>query len=331
VNRATFLLGLPALREGVLWATARALDAPVLVSANALSQWAINADGYRMWTGFNGRALKLVHSHPVALDSAGFVAACRYRGFPWETEDYLDLAAAAPWIWWASQDWCVEPEAARDEDAVLDRISGTVRLNTLCLNGARRRGSAHNFVPVIQGWRPEHYLRCIDRMPFVLDCPLIGIGSMCRRHVGGPNGIIRVLEALDSAFAGTATRFHLFGLKSQGIQHAAMHPRVASCDSQAYGMAARQDAWKARAAKSDRYVAGIMRRWYEQQLATMRTTPSRPGLNHAPPPESPARLAPHEARIRDAYEELRALHEAGELSWSQLSPQHAYEMAFLDE
>ncbi|MBN8903585.1 MAG: hypothetical protein J0H57_21370 [Rhodospirillales bacterium] len=96
-------------------------------------------------------------------------------------------------------------------------------------------------------------------------------------------------------------------------------------------MAARQDAWKARAAKSDRYVAGIMRRWYEQQLATMRTTPSRPGLNHAPPPESPARLAPHEARIRDAYEELRALHEAGELSWSQLSPQHAYEMAFLDE
>ncbi len=60
------------------------------------------------------------------------------------------------------------------------------------------------------------------------------------------NGIIRVLEALDSAFAGTATRFHLFGLKSQGIQHAAMHPRVASCDSQAYGMAARQDAWKAR-------------------------------------------------------------------------------------
>ena len=100
MNRATFLLGLPALREGALWATARALGAPVLVSANALSQWAVDADGYRMWTGFNGRALKLVHSHPVALDSAGFVAACRYRGFPWETEDYLDLAAAAPWIWW---------------------------------------------------------------------------------------------------------------------------------------------------------------------------------------------------------------------------------------
>ena len=168
-------------------------------------------------------------------------------------------------------------------------------------------------------------------MPFVLDSPLIGIGSMCRRHVRGPNGIIRVLEALDSAFAGTATRFHLFGLKSQGIQHAAMHSRVASCDSQAYGMAARQDAWKARAAKSDRYVAGIMRRWYEQQLATMRTPPSRPVLKDDAAPEHPTRLAPYEERIRAAYEELRALHEAGELSWSQLSPQTAYEMAFLDE
>ena len=195
MTRAAFLLGLPALREGPLWSTARALGAPVLISANALSRWAIDAQGYRMWTGFDGRALNLVHSHPVALDSAGFVAAHRYRGFPWETDDYLDLAGAAPWIWWASQDWCVEPEIARDEDAVLDRISGTVRLNIQCLNGARRRGIAHNFVPVIQGWRPEHYLRCIDRMPFVLDFPLVGVGSMCRRHVGGANGILRVLEA----------------------------------------------------------------------------------------------------------------------------------------
>lgn len=331
MNRPTFLLGLPALREGALWAMARTLGAPVLVSANALSQWAIDAEGYRIWTGFNVRVLNLVHSHPVALDSAGFVAARRYRGFPWETDEYLDLAAAAPWIWWASQDWCVEPEIARDEDAVLDRISGTVRLNTACLNGANRRGIAHNFVPVIQGWRPEHYLRCIDRMPFVRDCPLVGIGSMCRRHVAGPNGIVRVLEMLDSAFSGSGTRFHLFGLKSQGIQHAAMHPRVASCDSQAYGMAARQDAWKARAAKSDRYVAGIMRRWYEQQRAAMRTPPSRPVVANGAVAEHPSPISPHEERIREAYEEMRALHETGEITWSELSPQLAYEMAFLDE
>jgi hypothetical protein len=183
----------------------------------------------------------------------------------------------------------------------------------------------------IQGWRPEHYLRCIDRMPFVLDRPLVGIGSMCRRHVCGPNGILRVLDALDNAFAGTSTCFHLFGLKSQGIQHAVTHPRVASCDSQAYGMAARQDARKQHAAKSDRYVAGVMRRWYEQQLATMRTPPPRRLFTDGPAPKHPLPMSAHEERIRDAYEELRALHEAGEVTWSQLSPLLAYEMAFLDE
>ena len=320
MNRPTFLLGLPALREGPLWTTARALGAPVLISANALSRWAMDEQGYRTWAGFDTRALNLVHAHPVALDSAGFVAAHRYRGFPWNTDDYLDLAGSAPWVWRASQDWCVEPEIARDEDAVLDRISGTVRLNVQCLNGARRRGIAHNFVPAIQGWRPEHYLRCIERMPFVADYPLIGVGSMCRRHVAGPNGILRVLDALESAFAGTGTHFHLFGLKSQGIQHAVMRPRVASCDSQAYGMAARQDAWNTRQSKSDRYVASVMQRWYEQQIATMRTRPTHVIINDAATLEHTSPMSPNEARIRDAYEELRALHETGEVEWSHLSP-----------
>ena len=55
----------------------------------------------------------------------------------------------------------------------------------------------------------------------------------------------------------------------------------------------------------------------------MRTPPSRPIFKYAAVPEHPARSAPHEERIRDAYEELRALHEAGELSCSQLSQQRA--------
>ena len=49
----TFLLGLPALREGALWRAARPLGATVLVSANALSRWATDVQGYRIWTGFD--------------------------------------------------------------------------------------------------------------------------------------------------------------------------------------------------------------------------------------------------------------------------------------
>jgi hypothetical protein len=41
---------------------------------------------------------------------------------------------------------------------VLDHISGTARLNTLCLRGGERRAIADRFVPVLQAWHPDHYL-----------------------------------------------------------------------------------------------------------------------------------------------------------------------------
>lgn len=128
---------------------------------------------------------------------------------------------------------------ARDNDAVLDRISGTVRLNMLCRRGGERWAIADRFVPVIQGWHPYHYLRCTERMPWVLDYPLVGIGSMCRRHVYGEHGILHMLDVLDRAFSTSTARFHVFGLKSRAIAIASQHPRVASADSQAYRPAER--------------------------------------------------------------------------------------------
>lgn len=303
----------------------------MFLSANALSRWRLDRIGLRHWDGFDLRHLGLVLLHPIALDSAGFVAARLYRGFPWSTEAYVDLAASAPWLWWASQDWCVEPEVAHDEDAVLDRISGTVRLNMLCLNGGLRHGIADRFVPTIQGWHPHQDLRCIERMPWVLDCPLVGIGSMCRRHLHGEHGVMHVLDVLDGAFAGSGARWHLFGLKSQAIAVASQHPRVASADSQAYGVAARQDARKARQSKTDHLLAAVMARWYRQQIEAIAARPP------VPPPRAwpdPVRVAPAneiEDRVANALERLRELHECGEIDWTDLSPQAALEIAFLDD
>jgi hypothetical protein len=326
-----FLLGLPALRPGALWSRALSIGAPALLSANALSRWHPDRLGLRHWDGFDGRHLGLVSQHKVALDSAGFVAASRYRGFPWSTHYYLNLAAAAPWLWWAAQDWCVEPEVAGDEDTVLDRISGTVRLNMICLRGGERRGIADRFVPVLQGWHPDHYLRCLERMPWVLDSPLVGIGSMCRRHVHGEHGVLHVLERLDRAFGSSTARWHLFGLKSQAIAFAAQHPRVASTDSQAYGVAARQDARKARASKTDDMVAVTMQRWHGQQMAAVSARPQLPPTRTWSSPGEKAPVDDIETRIATAREQLRELHEDGEIEWTDVSPQAAYEMAFLDD
>ena len=320
-----FLLGLPALRPGALWAQARRLGAPVLVSANALSRWRTDIIGLRHWGGFDGRHLPLVQTHPVALDSAGFTAARLYRGFPWSVDDYLDLAATAPWLWWASMDLCVEPEIAGDEEEVLNRISGTVRLNMLCRRGGERRAVADRFVPVLQGWHPSHYMRCLERMPWAADFPLVGIGSMCRRHVHGEHGVLHVLDALDRAFDGSDARFHLFGLKSQAIALACQHPRVASADSQAYGTAARQRALRQRASKTDRVLARAMADWHARQVEAIASLPPVPLQKDWPARATAVPI------IAAAMEDLRALHEEGEIDWQTVNPIAALEMAFLDD
>src|ERR1700712_2289172 len=122
-----FLLGLPVLTDGPLWQAAKALDAPVLVSANALSLWRQDGPDLRQWQGVDRGNLHLVWQHPVYLDSGGFVSAVLYRGYPWTVAHYMDLCEAAPWQWFASADMCVEPEVARNRTEVFDRISGTAR------------------------------------------------------------------------------------------------------------------------------------------------------------------------------------------------------------
>ena len=64
----------------------------------------------------------------AALDSAGFVAMAKYRGFPWTIEQYLDLVESWPWSWYASWDQCVEPEIASSKIDVFFRLAETCRL-----------------------------------------------------------------------------------------------------------------------------------------------------------------------------------------------------------
>lgn len=187
---AEFILGLPSLASKALVDEAKHLQAPVLVSANAFSKYKRDDYGIQVWNGFNTNSLKNAAGMRVCLDSAGFVAMAKYRGFHWTVEDYMKLCAAWEWEWFASMDMCVEPEVARDEGMVLDRISGTIWLNRQCAIGAAEIGKKDRLMPVIQGWRPDHYRRCIDRMGALLDDkPLIGVGSMCRRNVEGNVGI----------------------------------------------------------------------------------------------------------------------------------------------
>jgi hypothetical protein len=192
----------------------------------------------------------------------------------WTIDDYVALASAFPFRWWASLDYCVEQEVARDREEVLDRIARTVRANIECHARAVDRNIASTFLPVIQGRLPQDYERCATALAGLVERhTLIGVGSMCRRPIHGDAGLIAVVDHLDRVLP-PAVRLHLFGVKGAAIPF--LKPfarRVASIDSQACGIAARSKARAHGCRKSDDLVADEMERWVEQQRAA---TPACP-------------------------------------------------------
>jgi hypothetical protein len=254
-------VGLPIPGGGLLRA-ARDLGAPLLISASAFMRPWPRAD--RAVTYFPGfkKPSEAFAGLDVALDSAGFVAMVLMRGFPWTVDDYVDLAAGAPWAWWAQMDLCCEPEIAGDRDTVALRQAETTRLYGECARAALRRGIALP-MPVLQGWSPDDYARACDQQPVERD--LLGVGSVCRRNLSGPDGIEAVVSRLDRILP-PATRLHLFGVKSEAVSVLAQHPRIASVDSMA---------WDARSRYRNYGRNTVERRgvemadWYRKQLQSV--------------------------------------------------------------
>lgn len=351
------IVGLPAASRGPMSDMARTLGAPVMLSASALCRWEDQGpvpQGYefnamerairlqtgdrrppsdaqrrrrmKRWIGWNTAALDRISDLEVYLDSAGFVAMSVHGGHLWSCESYvLDLATSPVVKSFSSMDLCVEPELASDAHAVRERISKTIRLNRECSRLAREAGIHHKLMPVVQGWTADQYVRCFDEISgCVAPGATIGIGSMCRRDTNGPDGAIAILERLDAHVPADVT-FHLFGIKNQAAEAAAsiFGARIASIDSQAYGVRARRIANDRRAvepsfSKSNAFTAEIMREWYERQsriLANPRGRAMQPMMQFG------AREAP--GMVIDALEtiaraQINNLIEMGDLDHDQI-------------
>jgi hypothetical protein len=324
-----FLLGLPYVAEGPLLRTARELQAPVLLSANAFSLWNVR-NGLREWTGFRIKHLRLLDGLEASLDSAGFVAMVRYGGFAWSTDAYLDLCAAYPWRHFSQLDYCCEEQVAGDRATVLDRISMTVRGYFDCRRAARKRGISERLMPVLQGRTPDDYARCLDRMSACVDdSALVGIGSVCRRAMHGPNGILAIVDRLDDELGTEPTRFHMFGIKGDAAAALRDHPRIASFDSQAYGVHARKRAHQDGHSKTNVFLAAVMHEWYTRQRAILdapaEALPAR--QTHLTWPDAPA-TDWIERRVARAREEIRELVECGEIDDNWLTDERALAWAF---
>lgn len=258
----------------LLLAKARALNAPILVSANSL--WRDNKkkfSGWKCYTGFD-----------VALDSGGFVAMKRYGRYRWSVSQYVALAKTMQPAWWAQMDFCCEPEIASDRTTVSRRISMTAQHLQECQRVADGEGVCRP-LPVLQGWCPEDYCRGPIYESDYHWPDMVGIGSVCRRQVNGKDGVMAVVEALDRVVP-PHVRFHLFGVKGTAVAKLVEHfpNRIGSTDSMAWDLQARWLAYNAKASCSSAHRASVMEHWYTRHTAIIDDVTRQPTLwNHKNP------------------------------------------------
>lgn len=256
----TLRVGLP-LSGGALVRAARTRGLPVLFSANAFAQrYPRGHEREREFRRFRLPDPEQFKGIDAALDSAGFVAAVRYGEYQWEVEDYLDLVASFPWTWWAAMDYCCEPQLAADRPLRLLRMAATVARYEACASAARRRGLSAP-MPVLQGWTVPEYLLSLDWLALEPTPAMLGVGSVCRRNVRGPDGVLEIIDALDRVLP-SSTQLHLFGVKSEALSVLAGHPRIASTDSMAWDFAARRQRPTTR---SSAFRIECLDRWVQRQ------------------------------------------------------------------
>lgn len=253
-------VGLPKA-GGSLVAHAKAKGYPILISSNALAY----RDQDKSFTGWR-KTLEQLEGMDVALDSAGFVAWAHYGDFSWGVDNYVELASRFPFTWWAQMDACCEAEIAGNREAVRMRQAETIRLLRECKKAAKRRGIKPP-MKVLQGSVPADYVWHAEQV-IEGDEEIIGIGSMCRRPLHGPSGLLAVVAALDACLP-EGVRLHLFGIKTAGLRALAHHPRIASVDSMAWSIAARRAAHKEGASNTIARKVEAMDDWTERQLASV--------------------------------------------------------------
>ena len=287
------MVGLPFSTRGKLIDAAQAVGAPILISAGSLHRRRRrpDANGERPWSFCRIGDAAWLNNRGACLDSAGFVA-MRQGGYRWTVSEYVEMVVTNhgddnscqpfPWIWWSAMDYCCEQEIAADRAQVDHRIDLTIasygeHLDELDYWQDEGVTDVPDPMPVLQGRVPADYLRCAQGIAAQLrehgrdGLPaLVGVGSVCRRQLHGPDGLLTVLDALHAALP-AGVQLHLFGVKGDVLPHlVTRYPgRVQSIDSMAWDYAARMDARKAGERNTVDNRAAHLISWYTDQAAKL--------------------------------------------------------------
>jgi hypothetical protein len=169
---------------------------------------------------------------PWALDSGGFTELDKRGGWSITPRTYVgNVRRFAVEIgnleWAAPMDWMCEPKIRHRTGLTVEEHQARTVANYLEL---RELAPDLPFVPVLQGWVLDDYLRCID---LYLDAGidltaerLVGVGTVCRREA------TREIHVILGALADCGLSLHGFGCKKQGLRAGAHY--LESADSLAW-------------------------------------------------------------------------------------------------
>jgi hypothetical protein len=172
-----------------------------------------------------------------ALDSGGFSELSKHGEWSITPRQYVSeirryAAEIGRMRWAAIMDWMCEPRVlAKTRRTVWDHQRLTVHsyLDLMSL------APEITWTPVIQGWTPPEYLRCVDLYAAhgidLTRLEAVGVGSVCRRQA--------TMEAYDifKSLHALGIPLHGFGLKKAGLPFCA--PFLTSADSLAWSFDAR--------------------------------------------------------------------------------------------
>lgn len=203
---------------------------------------------------------------PWALDSNGFTQVVLHGGWNEKSAVYARnvrrFQQEIGQLQWASpQDWMCEEIALRKTGlSVYEHQQRTVN-NFFEL---REIASDLPFIPVLQGFEPCDYWRCVEmyakRGLWLGDVPLVGLGSVCRRQ--GTKEIAHLVDGLCAA----GIKLHGFGVKIRGLPELAN--KLESADSLAWSFDARrlQRSWCGASHKNCANCMAFALAWREKVL-----------------------------------------------------------------
>jgi hypothetical protein len=205
---------------------------PLMVSRRTLAPMRTKPRALTAWMRDSGGFTELQMYGKWNIDAAAFVAEARE-----DADQVGNLEYCAP------RDWMCEPiiinggyAAGRHFVGTKKSIKEHQKLTVADYLDLRDRAPELPWMPVLQGWTLDDYLRCFEMYEragvALASLPRVGVGTICRRQ--GTEEAARILARLESE----GPKLHAFGLKGTGIPNVA--PFLASSDSLAWSFAARK-------------------------------------------------------------------------------------------